>query len=161
MTEIDEVYDGKSGGAYNSARYLAAAIGNKGKDLLDAGYNINDGINIEPLPHQRGGCIVFSTDVTNIDTIAADNALIGWSIGHYLDGRYTATNGKRYGENSLSVEIIGVDLDNLIKIATELCNSFTQESVLVKDYSSGRVLFLKNQVSNVEERYYQEKINRM
>ncbi len=103
MTEIDEVYDGKSGGAYNSARYLAAAIGNKGKDLLDASYNINDGINIEPLPHQRGGCIVFSTDVTNIDTIAADNALIGWS--------------------------------------TELCNSFTQESVLVKDYSSGRVLF--------------------
>ncbi len=29
------------------------------------------------------------------------------------------------------------------------------------DYSSGRVLFLKNQVSNVEESYYQEKINRM
>lgn len=168
--EIREIYDGKSGGAYNSARYLAEAIGNKGKNVLYSSYNINEGIDFEPLPNERGGCIVFSTDVNvvqlspnrvvnflkqklrtivnrlkstkKIDAIASNNNLVGWTIGHYLDGRYTDKNGKQYGENSLSVEIIGVNFDKLIKIAAELCESFSQESVLVKDYSSGRVLFV-------------------
>lgn len=49
-----------------------------------------------------------------------------------------------YGEDSLSVEIIGVDTDTLIKIAEELCVAFIQESCLVKDYSTNRVFFVDN-----------------
>ena len=77
-----------------------------------------------------------------IDKIARDNELVGWTIGHYLDGRYTAKNGKCYGEKSLSVEIIGVDTNTMIKIAEELCKAFKQESVLLKDYSSNRIMFI-------------------
>ena len=80
-----------------------------------------------------------------IDKIAAENDLVGWTIGHYFNGRYTSPkNGKQYGENSLSVEIIGVSFDQLVKIGMEICQSFRQESVLVKDFSSGRVLFVDN-----------------
>lgn len=163
-----EVYDGRSGGAYNGGRYLSKAISSKGKKNIAE--SLNEGIQFEPNENERGGIIVFSTDVNaetlssnrfinflkqklvtisnrinatkKIDKIAKENELVGWTIGHYLDGRYTAKNGKEYGENSLSVEIIGVTFDTLYKIAMELCESFKQESVLLKDFSSGRVAFV-------------------
>ena len=131
---------------------------------------ISEGIDFEPEENERGGIIVFSTDVnaveldtnkiknwlkqklstiknrfnaTNkIDKIANKHELIGWTIGHYLDGRYKAKNGQNYGENSLSVEIIGIDFIKLIAIAEDICRDFKQESVLVQDFSSGRILFV-------------------
>lgn len=167
---IDEVYNGRDGGAYRASRYLAKSITSKGKEKLYSSFPLNEGIDFEPSQNEKGGIITFSTDVNaeklsdnkivnflkqkmttilnrlnatkKIDKIAAENKLVGWTIGHYLDGRYTAKNGKQYGENSLSVEIIGVDFETLMKIAMELCSSFTQESVLLKDFSSGRVLFV-------------------
>jgi hypothetical protein len=167
---IDEIYNGVDGGAYRASRYLAKAITSEGKEKIYSSFPLNEGIEFEPSENEKGGIIVFSTDVNaekqsenklvnwikqkmmtiknrlnatkKIDKIAAANDLVGWTIGHYLDGRYTAKNGKQYGENSLSVEIIGVNFETLIKIAMELCESFTQESVLVKDFSSGRVLFV-------------------
>lgn len=167
---IDEIYNGVDGGAYRASRYLAKAITSEGKEKIYSSFPLNEGIDFEPSEDEKGGIIVFSTDVNaekqsenklvnwikqkmmtiknrlnatkKIDKIAAANDLVGWTIGHYLDGRYTAKNGKQYGENSLSVEIIGVNFETLIKIAMELCESFTQESVLVKDFSSGRVLFV-------------------
>ena len=131
---------------------------------------MGEGIQFEPEPNKRGGIIAFSTDVNaiqlspnkianwikqkiatiknrmnvtkKVDKIAVDNDLIGWTIGHYLDGRYTAKNGKQYGENSLSLEVVGIDFEKLVHIGEDLCKSFRQEAVLVKDYSSGRVLFV-------------------
>ena len=166
---VYEIYDGKSGGVYNGKRYMAKAITTEGKTPIFS--SLNEGIQFEPSANEKGGVIVFSTDVNaekqsenkvvnwlkqkmmtiknrmtatkKVDKIAAANDLVGWTIGHYFSGRYTSPkNGKQYGENSLSLEIIGVDIDTLMKIATEICSSFSQESVLVKDYSSGRVLFV-------------------
>lgn len=170
--EIDEIYNGRDGGAYRASRYLSRAMTSEGKERLYAYSILGEGIDFEPSADQKGGIIVFSTDVNaekqsenrvvnwikqkmmtisnrlnatkKIDRIAAANELIGWTIGHYLDGRYTAKNGKQYGENSLSVEIIGVSFETLMKVAMELCSSFSQESVLVKDFSSGRVLFVNS-----------------
>lgn len=165
-----EIYNGRDGGAYRASRYLANAISSRGKTPIYSSI-LTEGIQFEPSPDKKGGIITFSTDVNaekqsenkvinwlkqkmmtisnrlnatkKIDKIAADNELVGWTIGHYLDGRYTSPkNGKQYGENSLSLEIIGVNFETLMKIAMEICSSFTQESVLVKDYSSGRVLFV-------------------
>lgn len=132
---------------------------------------VREGIDWQPGKKERGGIIVFSVEVNavrqhpnkfinrlkqiamtiankfnatrKIDRIANDNNLVGWTIGHYLDGRYKAKNGKIYGEDSLSLEMVGINFDKLVKIAEELCRVFSQESVLVKDYSSGRVLFVK------------------
>lgn len=131
---------------------------------------LNEAIDFEPDENKKGGIIVFSTEVNalkqsnnsiinwlkqkmmsisnrlnatkKIDKIATDNNLVGWTIGKYLDGRYKAKNGKTYGENSLSIMIVGVTFDTLIQIAEALCKSFTQEAVLVKDFSSGRILFV-------------------
>ena len=131
---------------------------------------LSEGIDFEPEENEKSGIIVFSTDVnavelspnkiknwvkqkiatyTNrfqstkmIDKIADKHQLIGWTIGHYLDGRYKAKNGKMFGENSLSVEIIGINFEKLISIAEDICRDFKQESVLLQDFSSGRVLFV-------------------
>ena len=162
------LYEGKQKSAYSSGAYLSAAIKKNGNVLFS---QLNEGIDFQPSANERGGIIVFSTDVNavqmdeqevidflkqkmqtisnrinstkKIDRIAKSNNLIGWTIGKYLNGRYTAENGKQYGENSLSLEIIGVSCETRIKIAEELCTSFVQESVLVKDYSSGSIMFVK------------------
>lgn len=119
---------------------------------------------------KKGGIIVFSTDVnavelspnrvvnwlkqkfttlrnrmqstSKIDKYGKKYNLAGWTVGHYLDGRYTDKNGNFYGENSLSVEIIGVSTDEMISIAEDICREFNQESVILKDYTSHRILFI-------------------
>ena len=165
---IVTLYEGKQKSAYSSGAYLSASI-KKNSNVLFS--QLNEGIDFQPPVNEKGGVIVFSTDVNavqmdeqkvinflkqkmqtisnrinstkKIDRIAKSHGLIGWTIGKYLNGRYTADNGKQYGENSLSLEIIGVSCATLIKIAEELCTSFVQESALVKDYSSGSVMFVK------------------
>lgn len=158
-------------GTYSLGRYLDANIKvNKDKII------ISEGIQFEPKENEKGGIIIFSTEVNaeelsdnklinwfkqkfssfknklfknrKIDNIANKHNLVGWTIGKFLNGRYTAKNGKTYSENSLSVEIIGVSSDELIKIAEELCVEFIQESVLVKDYSTGRVMFVEAELED-------------
>lgn len=161
---------GVNGNAFSSSRRLLNAI-NFNKQKMITSYNgICEGIQFEPDEKEKGGIIVFSEEVNaiqlssnkvinwlkqkvatignkingrkTIDKIAKDNELIGWTVGNYLNGRYTAKDGTCYGEKSLSVEIIGVDTDTMIKIAEQLCTAFKQESVLLKDYSSNRILFV-------------------
>lgn len=131
---------------------------------------ICEGLSSVPSDNEKGGIIVFPTDTNtselsssniakflkeklstivnsqnatkNIDDIAKSQELVGWTIGHYLNGS-TAKNGKEYGENSLSVEIIGVYFYTLYQIAVELCSTFNQEGVLLKDFSTHRVLLVR------------------
>lgn len=155
----------KSRSAYSAKRYLKANI-NYNKDKVIA----SEGIHFEPEADRKGGIIIFSTDVNaedlnenklvnyfkqkfltiknrlyqnkKIDNIANKHKLKGWTIGRFLNGRYTDDEGRLFSEKSLSVEIIDVTLDELIEIAEELCIEFLQESVLIKDYTTNRVLFV-------------------
>ena len=159
--------------AFSSSRMLEKAVRFRKNKMFACGGCFSEGIMFEPSEKERGGIIVFSQEVnaiklsksklinfikqkfetlknrltgkSKIDKIADENELIGWTVGNYLDGRYKAKNGKMYGEKSLSVEIIGIDTDTLIKIAEQLCDAFMQESVLVKDYSTGRIMFVDNE----------------
>ena len=165
---IVTLYEGKQKSAYSSGAYLSTSI-KKNCNVLFS--QLNEDSDFPPIENERGGIIIFSTDLNavqideqrainvlkqkmqtiskrinstkKIDRIAKSHDLIGWTIGKYLNGRYTADNGKQYGENSLSLEIIGVSCETPIKIAKELCTSFVHESALVKDYSSGSVMFIK------------------
>ena len=155
-----EIYNGKDGGAYRGSRYLAKAITSEGRDILFSSFPPDEGADFEQASSSKGGIIVFSTDacadkqygtgvadkinekMTAIGNllnatrknrqVAAAGSLVGWTMGHYLHGRYTAPNGKQYGENSWSVEIVGADAETLVEIAMQLCESFPRESVLVK-----------------------------
>lgn len=130
---------------------------------------ISEGIDWEVDDDIRGGTIVFSTDVNavtmhdnrfinavkqkmatlknrinatkKVDAVANAHNLVGWTIGHNYDGRYKAKNGKNFGENSLTLDIVGVSDDDLINIATDICKSFSQECVLLK-LTSGKVYFI-------------------
>lgn len=140
------------------------------ENTLYVSENLNEAIDWQVDTQSRGGIIVFSTDVNaiqlsqnkllnycktklatflnrinatkKVDRIANKHSLVGWTLGHYLDGRYKAKNGKNFGEKSLSVEIIGVDSKTLIKIAEDICADFMQEAVLCKDYSTGNIYFV-------------------
>lgn len=152
-------------GAYSASKALYNMYNYDKKSVI-----ISEGIVTEFKDDKKGGIITFSTEVNaeslsnsklinwfkqkfntilnrlnknkKIDKIANKHDLTAWTVGNFLHGRYTANNGEVFDENSLSVEIVGIDFDELIKIAEELCIEFIQESVLVKDYSTNRILLV-------------------
>lgn len=130
---------------------------------------VSEGIDWEVEDDIRGGTIVFSTDVNavrltdnkflnllrqkietiknrfnatkKIDKVANEHKLVGWTIGNNFNGRYKAKNGKNFGENSLTVDIVGVSDSDMISIATDICKSFMQECVLLK-LANGKIYFI-------------------
>lgn len=144
------------------------------KEKEIASFFLDEGIYFEPDANQKGGIIIFSTEVNaqNISSNAFINAikqrfatlknnlnknkkinaidkkydLLGWTVGKYLSGRYTSKYGKVFNENSLSLEIVGVDIDTLISIAEDICKEFNQWLVLVKDYSSNRIFSVQDEI---------------
>ena len=148
-----EIYNGTDGGPYLAGRYLASAMTADGREsLCSSGERINLGV-----PGMKGGIIVFSTDIyaagQSEDSLARrlyqemeavsgrlSASPVAWTIGYYLAGRYMSGGGRRYAEDSLSVAVVGVDLETLMKLALALRASFPQAGVLLKDTSSGKVL---------------------
>ena len=118
----------------------------------------------------KGGTIIFSTDV-NSQTFS-DNAIMNWflqkfrtwknrftvksflnylrmkenikawTIGQYLVGTYTGSNGKTYNEKSYALNIIDIDRKQLFNLAKEICNYLSQESVLVYDATTQQIYFV-------------------
>lgn len=155
--------------AYSASRYLYKAI-KIDKDKIIASNIISEGIEFQPAKNEQGGMIIFSTEVNavelsknkfinwikqkitslknkfnsyeKIDTLAKKYELIGWTVGKFLSGRYTDRTGKVYDENSLSVEVVGINSETLINLAEDICRDFEQETVLVKDYNSQKILFV-------------------
>ena len=105
----------------NEARSWSEGMKKNGCPSINYGKSrtiMSEGIQYEPESNEKGGIIVFSTDVNAVelspnrianwvkqkfatfknrrnstkmvDRIANKNNLIGWTIGHYLDGRYRA-----------------------------------------------------------------------
>ena len=158
--------------AYSSSRYLYAAIKLEESKIIaqQKPAVIEEGIEFEPSETEQGGMIIFSTEVNavkqsenaiinwikkkvktiqnkfktynKVDQIAQKYDLVGWTVGKFLNGRYTGRNNKVYDENSISIEIVGITSETLIKIAEDICNAFEQESVMVKDYNTKKVLFV-------------------
>ena len=161
--------------AYSSSRHLYAAIRlDESKILAQQKPNvISEGIEFQPSENEQGGMIIFSTEVnaieqstnaiinwikkkvktlqnkfkmnSKVDQIAQKYDLVGWTVGKFLHGRYTGRNHKVYDENSISVEIVGINTDTLIHIAEDICKAFEQESVMVKDYNTKTVLFVNGE----------------
>ena len=156
---------GDNGNAFSGSKRLYRKIKvNESKILA------REAVDWEVDDNEKGGMIIFSRTVNaigssknklinwikqkaktlnnkvksnkKIDDIGKKYELPGWTVGHFLDGRYTSKNGVSFGEDSLSVELIGVDTDKLLDIATELCRAFEQETVLVKCYNNGKIYFV-------------------
>ena len=117
-----------------------------------------------------GGTIIFSTDVNSLklsdktvqnwilqkyatcknrftfkgmlEKIRRKHNVYAWTIGKYLEGVYTGADGKTYNENSISVNVIGVDKKTLFKLAEDMRIEFKQESVLVHDAKNNQIYFV-------------------
>ena len=165
-----ESLPGLNGNAYSGSRRLYDAIKVDYSKAIDYYNPLDEGLDWEVDDKEKGGVIVLSTDVNavdvdenkflnfikkklmtldnrvtynkKIDRIANKHNLIGWTVGKFLSGRYKTKKGVNFGENSLSVEIVGIDSYKLLSIAEDLCRTFTQETVLVKDYTTGKIFFV-------------------
>lgn len=59
-----------------------------------------------------------------------------------MRGVYTGENGKTFNENSITIDVLGVDRKTLFALAEEIKNVFAQESVLVEDRSTKQFYFV-------------------
>ncbi len=65
-----------------------------------------------------------------------------YSVGNFFRGRYVGVNGEMYNEKSLSVEVNGLSGKSLVKLAEHIAKAFGQETLLVKDLNSGKILLV-------------------
>jgi len=120
----------------------------------------------------KGGIIVFSTDVnavdiskskivswfkkkyetfinrlmknkklTNIISTKFSKDISSFTIGNFFRGRYVE-NGKIFDEKSISISILGVPSEVLIRLATEIARSFNQSTVLLKDKNTNKNILI-------------------
>lgn len=66
-----------------------------------------------------------------------DFELPGYSVGKSFSGVYPAKNGMIFDEKSYTIDIAGVDSNELILISTEICRELKQETVMVRDFNKG------------------------
>lgn len=77
---------------------------------------------------------------------------IGFTVGNLLNGRYVSkTISGSFYSISAGLEIVGVSSDALKDIANSLRGAFNQDAVLVKDHSTGKVGYIKNDLPNKYE----------
>lgn len=167
---IIEKPPGDNGNTYSTSKRLYSMISVKPEDIIYSSDTITNE-DLEPMQY-NGGIIIFSTDVNaielspnklknyilqklktmqqrltygkKIDKIANNHNLIGWTIGNYLHGHYHSNvTNQNYSKKSISVQIVGVDTPTLLKIASELCRDFYQESVMVQNQNDGHIYFVE------------------
>ena len=83
---------------------------------------------------------------SKIDRIAANLSIDGWTITSGLRGKYRDSNWRLFTENSIRIDLIGVDADRAEYIARILCREFKQECVIMCtiDYESVELVTLKS-----------------
>ena len=48
-------------------------------------------------------------------------------------------------EKSTTIELLGIESEELIDIATDICNKFGQETVLLKDYNKNKIFVVNGE----------------
>lgn len=86
----------------------------------------------------------------NVDDRLAQILLVkydrpGYTLGKNFKGAYRSKNGLIFSERSFTIEILGINSDILILIASEVCREFKQETVMVKDFNKNEVLFVNQE----------------
>ena len=116
------------------------------------------------LAKYKGGIITFSTNIDKPhllpDTIAdkikqivgafnrqnplnfIEECIGAYSVGRFFHGRYIGENGEVYDENSLSVDVAGLGSISLVTFARCLAEILHQETALIKDLNTGKILLL-------------------
>ncbi len=73
------------------------------------------------------------------------NELIkNWTIGKFLTSGtyYCCSDNTVFDKDSLSLELLGISLQTLVKIAEVLCRTINQKNVVVKDYNNTKILYV-------------------
>ena len=108
-----------------------------------------------------------------VTRLAKKHGIVGLTLGRFLTGTYLDRKKvkddktgemievvKVFNDRSLSLEIVGITYEQLLHLAEDMCMEFKQDSVLVKSYETGKILFVYNdELRNVNNQYYKIKEN--
>lgn len=101
---------------------------------------------------------IISDALTTFNASSSDEQVTSYTVGHSFKGSYLSRDGKRYDENSVSIEINGLSTESLLKLAEIICKYFRQECVLVKDLNKNKIYLAEAIPSSSEDI---EKINKV
>lgn len=87
----------------------------------------------------------------NIDYILQRDTIVGCSIGNFFNGRYYSRNGQLYSNESITIELVDLDFDEVVAIAENLCKQMKQNSVLVRDNSQFNMIYIEAKDINLKE----------
>lgn len=106
----------------------------------------------------KGGVVTFPADAnagqTSSETLAeaiglfidSVEELIGaYSVGNFFHGGYVGDNGEVYDGRSVSVEVNGLGSKSLVKLAGHIAQLLRQETVLVKDLNTEKILLVTSE----------------
>ena len=138
--------------------------------LTESDHDQPSHIKFELPDSEKGGIIVFSTDVNSTlgelypkasdfkkklygiwlsvknkmnVTKMVTSAMphnSGFTLGHNFKGRYIDPSGKMFDESSWSLEILFMSFEGVVAIAAQICRIFNQQEVLVKDNATSRIV---------------------
>ena len=140
---------------------------------FNADGSVHESVDMDFSEAERGGVIVFSTDVNSVKM--SDNKLVNWvkqhlttfwnrhsvvrrigdlvkrfnevygiTIGGFVKGRYfDRVNNKTFDETSTSVEVVGIAKEVLLRVAEAIAKEFQQQTVLVKCYTDNSIMLVK------------------
>ena len=128
-------------GAYNANRYLYTACHyNKNREIVQSNKAI--------LPKEMvGGIITFPTQKSNEKILMNNLAEYlnknrgRWSIGNFFHGSYHKTT-EIFDSSALSVAIPDITPEKLLDSAKNFCNLYSQNCLLVKDFSQKCCYFI-------------------
>lgn len=102
-----------------------------------------------------GGMIVFAEGQNIVPNVLLDYANKNYQkhiTGKGFLGQYPSIYGGNFNKNSLTLEIIGIGTQDLIRLAENLACVFLQDSLIVKDYTNGKVYLTENRRYKTKEK---------
>ena len=126
MQKITEL-PGLDGNAFSSSKRLY-------KNIKSPSEQLSGGVILFP---QNADCVPH---IGKINAALSSHTHVTCVIGHFLRGNYTAPNGEKYGDQSLSIELTGVTSAVLKEITLKLLQTLNQDSALIKDRNSGKII---------------------
>ena len=114
-------------------------------------HDTNNGLSVK----YKGGIITFVTTFKlsaflikeveqAIETYCCtyNKCAVTYNVGKSFYGKYIGDKGEVYDEESLSVEINALTSKSLIKLSEYLADTFSQETLLVKDLNENKIFML-------------------
>lgn len=85
-------------------------------------------------------------EAVGLFTDGGEERIGAYSVGNFFHGGYVGDDGEVYDGRSVSVEVNGLGSKSLVKFARHIAKLLCQETVLVKDLNTEKILLVASEM---------------